>query len=449
MEKSLQQYLELYTLHKDLLCRRSAKGFNILREDAYKALTAAGLPKKGSENYEISDIPGMLSPDYGLNISRLPLDSNPGKGFKCGVPHLSSSMFFILNDMWAESKDARKGLPEGVEIGPLSRFVDDEQKRYGRLANLLNPVVALNTLLVQEGVYIKVKRGVKVEKPVQLLHFLEGMVPLMAMRRILLILEEEAEIKILSCSHSAADDVALASVGVAEIYAGKNSRLDFYDMEESGKASRRLTALYLEQEEGSNVLIDNFTLHNGETRNEYHCMFRGRDASLRLYGMGIEGSDSVIDNYSCIRHECADCHTEELFKYVLDDASKGGFTGLVYVAPGASKTEAYQSNRNLISSDKARIFTKPQLEIYNDDVKCSHGSATGRVDPVQMFYLRSRGLSEDEALFLLKQAFVADVIDGVRLPSLRDRLHILVEKRFEGYDSTCGECGVLRNKCNV
>lgn len=442
-KNSLQQYLDLYTSHADLLSRHSAKGFDALRRRACEALKSTGLPRRGTENYEFIDLHALLAPDYGFNLTRIPLDVNPRGGFKCGLPHLSSSLFFILNDMWAESKEARQGLPEGIEIGPLSRYIDSETERYGSLASLSNPLVALNTMLVQEGVYIRVKKGVKVEKPVQLLNILEGLVPMMAMRRMLIILEEGAEVKLLTCSHSAGD-TELASVGVAEIFAGKNSRLDFYDMEESGASTRRLTVTCLRQEEGSEVRIENFTLHNGQTRNEYHTAFAGPHASLRLYGMGIEGKESLLDNYSLIHHDSPDCHTEELFKYVLDDESRGAFTGLIYVAPGASKTEAYQSNRNLVDSDRARIFTKPQLEIYNDDVKCSHGSATGQLDAMQMFYLRQRGLSEEEARFLLKQAFVADVIDGVSIPALRDRLHRLVEQRFGGQDAACDECGALK-----
>lgn len=441
MDNSLQQYLDLYTGHRDLIRSKSVPGFNALRDKAYENLKISGLPSKGAENYEVSDLLSMLSPDYGINVARIPLDVDPGESFKCGLPHLSSSLFFMLNDRWAESRGARQNLPEGLEIGPLSSLLSSKAiTPYGSLADMANPIVALNSMLVQEGMYIKVGKGVKVERPVQLVNILQSLMPFMALRRLLIILEEDSELKLLTCSHTSSEEIPMATVSVAEIFAGRNSRLDFYDMEESGKETRRLTAVYLNQGEGSDVLLENFTLHNGQTRNEYHCSFSGPHASLRLYGLGIEGKESVLDNYSHIRHDSKDCHTEELFKYIVEDEARGAFTGLVYVAPGASGTQAYQSNRNLVSSDKARMFTKPQLEIYNDDVKCSHGSATGQLDAMQLFYLRSRGLDEGEATFLLKQAFMADVIEGVRLPILRDRLHVLVEKRFAGQDASCGDC---------
>ena len=187
-------------------------------------------------------------------------------------------------------------------------------------------------------------------------------------------------------------------------------------------------------------MISGMTLRNGMTRNEYHTSFEGPGASLRLYGMGMESGARVLDNYSHIRHNSGRCHTDELFKYIVEDEARGAFTGKIYVAPGASLTEAYQSNRNIVDSDRARMFSKPQLEIYNDDVKCSHGSATGRLDEMQLFYMRSRGLSLEEATLLLKQAFMADVLDAVRIPLLKDRLRTIVERHFMGEEALCGDC---------
>lgn len=444
---ALKQYIDLYRSHADLIVRHSAGGFNALRSGACASLEELGLPAKGSENYEVTDLGAMLAPDYGINVARVPVDMNPLDGFRCGIPHLSSALFFMLGDRWAESAGGRQSLPEGVEVGPLSRFLSPEGMAagfYGSIADLANPIVALNTMLVQEGMYLRVRKGVRLERPLQLVNLLEGAVPMMAFRRLLIVLEEDSEARLLTCCHTSASDSPLAGVSVAEIFVGRNARLDFYDMEESGPMSRRLTATYLRQEEGSDVLMENFTLHNGMTRNEYHCRFAGRHATLKLCGLAIEGRDSVLDNYSRISHDCPDCTTEELFKYIVDDEARGAFDGMIYVAPGATGTQAYQSNRNLVGSERASMFTKPSLEIYNDDVKCSHGSATGQLDPMQLFYLRSRGLSEEEARFLLRQAFMADVTDSVRLPILKDRLHSLVERRLSGEDATCGDCEICK-----
>lgn len=447
MDKALQQYLDLYVSNRELICSHSCHGMNLLRDKAFDSLSAVGLPKKGSENYELTDIPEMLAPDYGLNIARVPLDVDVLEGFRCGLPHFSSALFFQLNDRWGESKHARGLLPEGVEIGPLSRYLHEGGEAlpfYGDLADLANPLVAFNSMLVQDGVFIRVRRGVNVECPVQFVNILEHTMPLMAVRRLLIVLEEGASLKFLSCDRTVSRDLDMAASVVTEIYAGRNSRLEFYDMEESTVQTRRLSSLYLSQEEGSEVTVGSFTLHNGMTRNEFNCRFKGPHSSLKLCGIGIENGNRLLDNYSYIDHAVGDCHTEELFKYIVEDDARSAFTGRVFVAPGASKTEAYQSNRNLLGSDRARVFSKPQLEIYNDDVKCSHGSATGQLDAMQLFYLRSRGLSEKEATLLLKQAFMADVVESVRLPELRERLHAIIERRFLGEDAACGDCAICR-----
>lgn len=441
----LNQYTDLYLQNKALIDEHSAEPLNELRPQALTSLEKNLLPPLGTENYEHTDLTAMLAPDYGLNLARIPLDVNPMHSFQCGIPTLSTSLFMLINDIWAESDKSRSLLPEGVEIGSLRTMALDHpeivRNFYGQLADIKNPIVALNTLLVQDGMWLRVKKGTRLERPLQLVNILQNGMPLMAVRRLLIIIEEDAEARLLICDHTQNPSIDMMSLQTVEIFAGKNSRFDYYDLEESGEKSHRLNSLYLRQEEGSNVVIDGITLYNGETRNEYFCTFVGEQSELHLYGMGIEDAHRKLDTYSVIRHEVGHCHADELFKYVVDDEATGSFGGLIYVAPGAVKTESYQSNRNLVGQPKARMFSKPQLEIYNDDVKCSHGTAIGQLDELQLFYMRTRGIDESTARLLLKQAFMADVIDGVRLGILRDRLQMLVERRFSGELYSCAECG--------
>lgn len=441
---ALTQYINLYKQHADLIDLNSAEILNGHRDKALKILELISLPEKGSENYETTDLNKILSPDYGLNLARVPIDVNPTASFHCGVPTLSSSLFLLVNDLYAQTVRSHDGLPEGVYIGSLRKFATEHpeiaEKYYARTADLSNPIVALDTMLAQDGIAIWIKKGVKVEKPLQIVNILQNGSPLMAVRRVLIIVEENAEVKILSCDHTQNPDVDFLSLNTIEITVGKNSTVDFYDMEESTEKTSRLSALYLNQEEGSNVMIDGITLYNGVTRNEYYSVFKGAYSSLKLFGMGIEDRNRHLDTYSRITHASPDCKTDELFKYVVDDNATGAFAGLILVNPGADKTEAYQSNRNIVGTDTARMYSKPQLEIYNDDVKCSHGTATGQLDEMQVFYMRTRGIPEATAKLLLKQAFMADVIDGVRLDALKDRLHMLVERRFAGADPNCASC---------
>lgn len=443
---AIDQYIDLWKDHRNLLDSKSPEALNKLREAAAESLKEHGLPTTKDENYRYTDMERILSPDYGVNIGRVKIDVNPSETFRCDVPMLTTSLFLVVNDAFAETAGCRDVLPEGVEVMSLAAYARTNpefiETHYGSLADMKNPIVALNTLLSQDGVVIRVRKGVKVEPTIQVVNIFHNTAPLMAARRVLIVMEEDSEARVLFCDHTQTADVDFCSVQVVEAFAGKGSKLDFYDLEESSQTTARLSSLWLSQDEGSEVLLDAMTLYNGTTRNEFFTKFCGRHARLRMLGMGIEDESRRLDTYSRIAHDVPECNTDELFKYVVDGEAMGAFAGLIYVAEGASKTEAYQSNRNLVGSDSAVMHSKPQLEIYNDDVKCSHGTAIGQLDEKQLFYMMTRGISEDQARLMLKQAFMSDVIDGISLPPLRDRLKLMVERRFAGEKSACSSCPV-------
>jgi Fe-S cluster assembly protein SufD len=358
---------------------------------------------------------------------------------------MTPALFMNINDTFAVTDTrANKPLPEGVECGSLRHFAQDNPnliaQYYGSVADIKNPITALNTLFAQDGFYLRVKRGVHVEQPLQLVNILANEMPLMAVRRLLVIIEDNASAELVVCDHTQQENVEFLTLQTAELLIGKNADFKYYDLEESTRSTSRLSTLYLSQQADSRVTVASLTLFNGNTRNEFFCRFRGENADLKLYGLGIEDENRAVSVYSRIDHDVPHCHSNELFKYTVDDESRGSFTGMIYVAPGAVGTEAYQANRNLVGSEKAKIHTKPQLEIYNDDVKCSHGAAIGQLDEMQLFYLRTRGLSLETARLLLRQAFMDDVIRAVEIPALQDRLHMLVERRYAGADAACSSC---------
>lgn len=413
---SIDQYLQIFRDNRATIDANSAAPLNRLRDDAARHLAVTPLPRKGDENFENIDLEELLAPDFGINIVE---------------PHRRMPSSTVQ-------------LPEGVETGSLKEFAIREPQTvtqfYGKAADLSNPIAALDTLLAEDGNYLRIKRGTVIDKPLQIVNLLTGSRPMMDVRRLLVIVEEGASAKLLMCDHTSEKDVAHLSLETIEIFVAENARFDYYNIEESTQATTRLSALYARQSAGSQLNIDGITLYNGTTRNEYYCRFEGENAALRLYGMGIEDKKRVLSTYTRIDHNVARCMSDELFKFSVDDEAQGAFTGRIYVAEGAVKTEAYQANRNLLGSDTAKMFSKPQLEIYNDDVKCSHGCAIGQLDPMQLFYMRTRGLDEDTAKLLLRQAFMSDVIAAIDNDRLRDRLHILTEKRFAGQEAACEAC---------
>ncbi|MDE6512126.1 MAG: Fe-S cluster assembly protein SufD [Muribaculaceae bacterium] len=446
---ALDQYIALWQEHGDLIDAKAPEALNRLRPDAASSLMEQGLPTINDEDYRHTDLERILSPDFGVNVGRVKIDVNPSETFRCDVPMLSTSLFLIVNDSFAETAGCRRMLPEGIEVMSLAAYARSNPEfiagHYGQLADMANPIVALNTLLCQDGIVIRIRKGVKVEPTIQIVNIFNNSAALLAARRVLIVMEEDSEAKVLVCDHTQTSDVDFCSVQVVEVFAGAGSHLDFYDLEESTRRTSRLSSLWLRQDAGSEVLLDAMTLYNGITRNEFFTRFAGRHARLRMLGMGIEDDARRLDTYSRISHDVPDCNTDELFKYTVDDQAMGAFAGLIYVAEGASKTEAFQSNRNLVGSDSARMHSKPQLEIYNDDVKCSHGTAIGQLDEKQLFYMMTRGISEPQARFMLKQAFMSDVIDGISLPPLRDRLKLMVERRFAGEKTACASCPVSCN----
>lgn len=442
---ALSQYIELFDSHRDTINSKSAQVMNDCRAAARQALEGKQLPTKGSEGYEKTSIDEMFSLDYGVNINRVNIPVDVSLSFKCDVPNMSTIMAYVVNDTFVASSTLHNKMPQGVIIDSLAKVAQEQpqlvSQYYNQLADNENVGVALNTMLAQDGVFIYVPRGVVMERPIQLVNIFNSAASLMGVRRLLIVVEEGAKAQLLICDHTQNSEYRYLSSQVLEAYVAQNASLDIYDIEESSETTSRYSQLYARQESHSTLLINGVTLTSGTTRNDYNIDLVGENCSSTLAGMAIGSGRQHIDNNSSIRHLSTRGNSNQLFKYVLDEESTGAFEGAIYVADGAQYTEAYQSNRNLLASKQARMHTKPQLEIYNDDVKCSHGATTGQLDADALFYMRSRGIPEQEACMMLMQAFMVDVIDMVKMDGLRDRLRHLVEKRFYGQQAKCADCG--------
>ncbi len=442
---AIKQYISLFREHRATIEANSAPALNAGRDAALAALEKAGrLPEKGDEGFEKTSIEKMFAPDYGVNINRLNFPVDVAATFRCDVPNLSTLMGIIVNDRFVPTNTLVKNIPDGLTVcsfaeaakGPLATALG---KYLGSVAPLHNPGVALNSLLAQDGVFIHAARGVRIEKPVQLVSIFHSPAPVMAVRRILVVAEEGASVSVLKCDHSQKGSQYLSSE-VIEIVAEEGAEVNWYDLEESNNDTNRYSQLFARQAGNSRFQGVAATLMNGTTRNEFNIDIEGEHAESHLAGMAIGSGTQHIDNASQVTHRSTHGHSRQLFKYSLDDSAVGAFEGGIEVCPGAKFTEAYQTNRNLLASTDAKMHSKPQLLIYNDDVKCSHGAATGQLDQKALFYMRQRGIPEREARTMLMQAFMVDVIDSIRLESLSDRLRHLVECRFTGHPSGCADC---------
>ena len=407
--KAEQQYIDLFTQCEAMVCRQSADVLNAPRAKAFADFEKLGFPTRKQEKYKYTEVSKYFAPDYGLNLNRLEFPVNPYEVFKCDVPNMSTSLYFVVNDTFDK------------HVHPS----------------------AFNTMFAQDGVCMYVPKNVVLERPIQLVNILRADVDFMVNRRVLIILEDGAQAKLLVCDH-AMDDVNFLSTQVVEVFAGENAVFDLYELEETHNSTVRFNNLYVNQEAGSNVLLNGMTLHNGTTRNTTEVTLAGRGAEISLCGMAIADQNEQVDNHTFIDHKVPDCTSNELFKYVLDDQAVGAFAGKVLVREGAQHTSSQQTNRNLCATREARMYTQPQLEIYADDVKCSHGATVGQLDENALFYMQQRGISLKEARLLLMFAFVNEVIDHIRMDALKDRLHLLVEKRFRGELNKCQGCAICK-----
>jgi Fe-S cluster assembly protein SufD len=434
MEK---QYIELYKAHHQLIKQNSAAVINRSRDAAFAKFESLGFPTIKHENYLYTDLKPVFSPDYGLNFRRLSFPVNPYQTFRCDVPEIYSYQFFVVNDGFYPPKEEHNGnLPKGVIICGLKEASEKHPELvaqyYGKLTAPQNDaLVAFNETFAQDGFFMYVPENVHMDKPVQLVNIMRSDVDLLANSRNLIIIEKGAKAQLLVCDH-AMDDVNFVANRVSEVFVGENAVYENYKLENTHDKTANLATVLIDQKESSDTLMNIITLNNGISRNNIEVAMNGEKCEAELCGMMIGGGQQQIDNHTTIMHNKPNCHSNELFKYVLDDVSKGAFTGRIFVEKDAQQTRAYQLNRNILLSKRAKVRTRPQLEIYADDVKCSHGATIGQIDEQALFYMRTRGISLPEARLLLMYAFAADVIENIRIPSLANRMKMLVEKRMRG-----------------
>ena len=447
---SEQQYIDLYEQAREMIFSHAPGAMNTIRNEAFEDFRRQGFPSKKVERYKYTDTQKLFAPDYGVNLNRFEIPVDPYQAFRCDVPNLSTSLYFVVNDAFYNKQLPQAHLPEGVIVGSFRENPHFIEKYYSQLAKTSeDAVTALNTMLAQDGLLVYVPKNVKVDRAIQVINILKApskfpqQGALMVNRRVLIVLEEGAEIKMLFCDHAADNRYFLASQ-VIEAFVGENASLDLYCLEETHYKNVRVSNVYIDQQANSRVNHNVITLHNGITRNKLDLTFSGSGAECGCYGCVIADKEQHVDNNTLITHKAPHCTSTELYKYVLDDKAVGAFAGRVLVEHGAQKTASQMTNQNLTATKEARMYTQPMLEIYADDVKCAHGSTVGQLNDAALFYMRQRGISLDEAKLLLQNAFINEVIDHMQLTPLRDRLHHLVEKRFRGELNKCEGCKLCK-----
>ena len=446
--QSEKQYIDLYNETQGMIKQHSCDVLNKVRDKAFEDFKRQGFPTKKMERYKYTDISKLFAPDYGLNLQRLKMPINPYEEFKCDVPDLNTSLYFVVNDQFYTDQLPKPQLNDGIVVdsflNALKTHSEIITKHYAKLADTAkDALTAFNTMLTQDGLFVYVPKDVKADRTIQVINILRSDVNLMLNRRILIVLEDGAELSMLFCDDSA-DDRKFLATQVIEAYVGNNAKLELNCLEETHLKNVRISNVYIDQQKNSRVSHNIITLHNGVTRNKLDLTFSGEGSECFLNGCVVADKHQHVDNNTVINHSVGNCTSNQLYKYVLDDHAVGAFAGLVYVAKDAQKTLSHEVNQNLCASSTAHMYTQPMLEIYADDVQCNHGSTVGQLNDAALFYMQQRGIDKREAKLLLEFAFVNEVIDKMELVPLRDRLHHLVEKRFRGELDKCRGCQLCK-----
>ena len=441
MTDPLKQYLDLYRAEHGHIDAGSCPAMNARRAAALGQLEAHGLPTRRTEEYKYTAVRDALAPDYGLNIARLPLAADPHKLYHCSLPNIGARTCYIIND--TVSPVPEEGGEDTIRVVPFAK-ADEEMrgfigKYYHSTVHSYDALAELNTLLAQEGLLVLIPKGYRAAQPLQLVCFADAKADLMANRRLLVVAEPGAEATLLICEH-ASSAARYLTTQVTELVLGERARVELCTVEETGSNCTRFHNVYADLAAGAALKLNGITLTCGRSRQTTEVRLTAPEASVEANGAVTIAAEEHADHNILVRHDAADCRSTLLYKYVLDGDAIGAFAGKVYVAPGAQRSLSEQTNANLCVSPVAHAFSQPMLEIYADDVKCNHGSTVGKLDETALFYLRQRGIPEAEARLLLQHAFVNDVLRHIQPESLRQRLSLLVEKRFRGELRRCDGC---------
>lgn len=435
--------------NKDLLYGGLPKHIVALKEDAFQQFVKSDIPTKKDELWKYTPIRERLEPSFFIPV----LSNNAGLKleniFSCDVPHLNTISITLLNGFYLQDEPQLQYLKNGAIIGSLkeamAKHPDIVFNYYGKQTQQNNNgLISLNTALAADGLFIYVPDNTILDQPIQVINVIHNPDDLLIHQRNLFIIGKNSNATIVVCDHSLFFNKSFTN-RVTEAFAGENASLIIHKLQNSSNNTSTYTSTHFSQQRNSRVLNNTMSLHGGFIRNDQFAVFEDEGCELNLYGLYITDHQQHIDNYTCIDHAKPNCTSKEVFKGILDDQSTAVFRGHIKVHPNAQKTQAYQSNKNILLSDEAKIHSLPQLEIYADDVKCSHGSTTGQLDTDALFYLRARGIDEKEARLLLMYAFAGEIINTINIESLRTRMDDLIAKRLRGEMSRCNHCMI---KCS-
>ena len=402
-----------------------------IRSEAIKQFESIGFPNKKLENWKYTSLKNLLNTDYTV----LP-EINNVLEFKNIKKYLiddidSYKIIFVDGKYCSHLSETTH---EGMDICILSAALTQSKyeliiENYFNKIALKDGITSLNTAFSNEGVFIHIPKNKFVEKPIQIIHFSTGNESsLMFQPRNLVVVDENSQVQIIERHQSLSKNKVFTN-SVTEIYADKKSIIDYYKIQNDNLQASLIDNTYVNQQRNSIFSMHTFSFGNELVRNNLNISQNDEFIETTIKGVTIIGDNQHVDHNTLIKHNKPNCNSHQDYKGIYDNKSTGVFNGKIIVEKQAQKTNAFQSNNNVLLSDKATINAKPQLEIYADDVKCSHGCTVGQLDKNALFYLKSRGIPEKEATALLMYGFANNILESVKIPEIKTRInHIIATK---------------------
>ncbi|WP_111683323.1 Fe-S cluster assembly protein SufD [Winogradskyella tangerina] len=403
-----------------------------IRTEAIKQFEVEGFPTKRQEAWKYTSLNSVLKHDYSVFPKHE--EALEFKDVKKYFIHEIDSYKIIFID-GKYSSHLSQTTHDGIDVCLMSAALTKPKYRLV-IENYFNKIAtkdglsSLNTAFSAEGAYIHIPKNKLVEKPIQILHFSTGNESaLMLQPRNLIVADENSHVQIIERHQSLTDNPVLTN-SVTEIFANKRAIVDYYKIQNDRETASLIDNTFINQKRESIAKVHTFSFGGKLTRNNLNFFQNGERLDSTMKGITIIGNKQHVDHNTLVHHIEPNCESHQDYKGIFDDSATGVFNGKVIVEKEAQKTNAFQANNNILISDKASINTKPQLEIFADDVKCSHGCTIGQLDESAMFYLRSRGIPEKEARALLMFAFSNNVLDSVKIPEIKNRITKIIAQKL-------------------
>lgn len=404
-----------------------------VRSEAIKNFEAKGFPSKKEEAWKYTSLNSLQKVDFSIfPKEETTLEYKDVK--KYFLHEIDTYKIVFVDGVY--SSYLSETTHDGVDVCLMSSAFSKPMFRqvievyFNKVANKDESLTSLNTAFCKEGAYIYIPKNKMPKKPIQILHLATGNeAALMLQPRNLIVAEDNAEVQIIERHQSLTDNEVFTNC-VTEIFAGKDAIVDYYKVQNDALTASLVDNTYISQKDNSVVRVHTFSFGGKLVRNNLNFYQNGERIDSTLKGVTILGDKQHVDHHTLVHHRQPNCESHQDYKGIFGDNSTGVFNGKIIVDKIAQKTDAFQQNNNILLSDKATINSKPQLEIFADDVKCSHGCTIGQLDDEALFYLRSRGIPKKEAKALMMYAFANNVLQSVRIPELKARVNKIIANKL-------------------